>query len=382
MFFNKKGLVLVYVIFLLTIWVILATVIYKNSFLYYNNIEYQNHSDLIHLNVQKKAYTSFELIKFYNLNWGWFVDNISCPTSVTMSWTTNLWIISTTLKYFTWSIYCNWFYSSKNLDIFFNSGYTDFESAEYNWSIVTLTDWVWDTVFTDPDSTQISFLTTWLWGIDEIDDNFNSDDYKVWSTGSILYPDWYIDDDVLVRKVIYWELLSWNEYKSIFWNNSETSLFINNNSNNNDIYHEKIWDVDLWYMLLDVNWNYDLKLVKFDKNKFDTNKELYNLESLIWLNLSWSWYIQENSWVLWLSTTKTWNEYSFDFQNNDYALFLRNSWETTLIYSLSWESLTWSWIYINPLDDSWDKLEYLWNDIHISDDWDFIYKQFIVSSEK
>jgi len=366
--------------------------VFKNSFVYYNNIEYQNILENLHTNIYTKTDTAFKLVRTFNSNGSWFTDNISCPQDVTMSWTTMIWSnIPTTLNYVDQVASCVWTYNGFNFNIYFNSNYDNFSNAEYRGSYVTLT-WTmfWETTFTwaDTDATLITFLNNWtnLKWLDKIDDNFNSDDYKVVSTWSsstwVLYPNNFIDDDVLPREVIFWYLSAKSNFKNIFWSNDKINTFIANNSNNDDILHEKIWNVSSWSIILTINWNYDLKLVKFNKADFNNLNTLNSIHVLNWKNLTWNWYIQNNGWVLSTSIVKTWNEYIFDFKNNDYGLFLKNIWSTNLSYNVSAETIAWTWIYINPIDDSSDTLKFLWSDIYIDNEWKYSSTSFLVTGSK
>ena len=131
-------------------------------------------------------------------------------------------------------------------------------------------------------------------------------------------------------------------------------------------------------MYLDVDGSFSLKLVKFNKSSYDDTGELIPFEVLetsnIWASIG---YIRNNSWVLSLADTKNGSEYVFDFKNDDYAVFLSNSWTWVLFSRLTWEVDSWSWIYINSLDDSGDNfIRFLWNDIIIDNKWRFIWNQF------
>jgi len=389
---NKSGIVLIYVLFLLSIWSVMWVLVFKNSFVYYNNIEYQNILENLHTNIYTKKDTAFKLVRTFNSNGSGYTDNISCPQNVTMSWSVfSGSAIPTSLDYTDWVASCIWTYNRFNFHINFNSNYDNFSNAEYRGSYVTLT-WTmfWEPNFSwlDTDSTQITFLNNWtnLKNIDNIDDNFNSDDYRVVSTWSsstgVLYPNNFIDDDVLPREVIFWYIWAKSIFKNILWSNDKINTFIANNSNNDDILHEKMWNVGSWMVILTVNWNYDLKLVKFSKSDYNNLNTLRSLEVLNWINLTWNWYIQNNSKVLSTSITKTWNEYIFDFKNNDYALFLKNIWQTNLSYNVSAETTSWTGIYISPIDDSWNQLRFFWADIYIDPNGKYSSTSFIITWSK
>jgi len=245
--------------------------------------------------------------------------------------------------------------------------------------------WQWDREFNDSDSTLISFDETWTIWWDWYDDNFNSDDYKVTSTWSIYYPGWFQDDDVIPRLTIFGDVRDSNTYQNIFWSNYETNVFIEKNTNNNDGLNLKMWDIEDANLYVDFfsdaeDIRFDLKLYEFDRTAYENEntlllKKSYKIDDLT-MN---SWFIQMYNWELWLSTTRTSNTMSFDFKNKDYALFVINKLDSNLSYRITWETSTWTWLYINPIDDSntWT-IESLSNHMIIWDEKNFIWEQFIV----
>lgn len=220
--------------------------------------------------------------------------------------------------------------------------------------------------FSDTDKTFLTFsMPTNVW--DNYDDNFNSDNFKVNSTWSVNYPWIYQDDDVFVRKNIFWFIYPEDDYKKIFWNNTRTSKYIDRNINNNDNLNIKIWNSSSWVLFFDLKWDYKMKILEIDKSLFNSNSEVKVLNKYDYVGLTSSWYLQRNGS---LNQIITWNELFFDFKNKDYALFLKsNTW--TLNYSFYWQQ-SWTGLYINPIDDSYsNEIRYLWNDM-IIENW--IYK--------
>ncbi len=394
---NKLWVVLIYVLFLMSIWVAMWLVVFKNSFVYYNNLEYQDILENLHSNIYTKTDVAFKLVKTYNSNWWWFTDVMSCPwvwNAVTMSWDTlpiTSWM-TTTIKNIDWVVHClsDSTHNSDYFRLYFNTAHDNFETAEFKDNYVTLT-WSapmqWETTFSwaDLDNTLISFSLSWL-PSDWYDDNFNSDDYKVVSTGSAstgtFYPEWFMDDDTFPRRMMFWYLNPDTKFRNIFWNNQAINDFIDANVNNNDSYFVKLWDVSSWSILITIDWTYDLKIAKYDRSQYTNDGTLYPVEVNNWNSLTWNWYIQKIWNTLSTSDTKTWNEYVFNFSVHDYALFLRNSWNADLSYNIMVETDTWSGVYMSPIDDSWVWLRYLWNDIYIDSEWKFSPDQFIVTWEK
>ncbi len=267
--------------------------------------------------------------------------------------------------------------------------YNDFKEIKIYESINSGTTWTnsrkWEREFNDTDSTLISFDETWTVWWDNYDDNFNSDDYRVTSTWGIYYPGWFQDDDVIPRLTIFWDVRDSNTYQNIFWSNYETNAFIEKNTNNNDWLNLKMWDIVDWNLYLDLfsdskDIKFDLKLYEFDSNAYKNDNTLLLKKSYEIKDLTMnSWYIQYGGGSLWLSTTRTSNTFSFDFKNKDYALFVINKLSSNLSYRITWESSTWTWLYINPIDDSltWS-IESLSNHMIIWDEKNFIWEQFII----
>ena len=135
----------------------------------------------------------------------------------------------------------------------------------------------------------------------------NSDNYQAGSTWNTYYPNNFQDDDNLARKLIYSYITPNSWFVNIFWSNSNIAEFINDNSNNNDSLNAKLWQTGSWYLYLDVDGSFSLKLVKFNKSSYDDTGELIPFEVLetsnIWASIG---YIRNNSWVLSLADTKKW----------------------------------------------------------------------------
>ena len=267
-----------------------------------------------------------------------------------------------------------------------------------SWWLDSVIETPWDFIrtwlrdYTDTDTTLVSFDGTWIWLGDNLDDNFNSDDYHVMSDIRDLeyYFAWFQDDDIVPRKTIFWSIPAWEAFDNIYWTNYKTIDFIDQNTNNNDILNMKAWDVTSWYMYLDisfenseVNKSYDLKILEFSRDAWRDEFTLFPLDSLEGLDVDNKfWYISEDSnWNLYLSPS-TWSWYVFDFQNKDYSLFLTNYADTSLSYRLRAETDTGTGIYINPIDDSGDDIKILANDIIIGWEKNFIWEEFIIVWDK
>jgi hypothetical protein len=257
-----------------------------------------------------------------------------------------------------------------NLDKIYNSNGT--------W-IVDLLKWSWANIKCriQWDGT---FLLEWdNWSVawnDGIDDNCNSDNYMTNSTGWVSYPDNFEDDDVKWRKELSWYISKKNWFKNIFFNTEKYKNIIENNTNNNDLLNSKIWTVDEWYLYLDIDKNIELKILEFDKTIYNNSKELILLNTYNSSISSWSWFIsidilnKLNLWTLFSINFK------FDFKNKLYAIFVKNMEKNALLYNLKGETVSWTWIYIVPIDDSKEKeIEFLGSEIIITENNTLISKE-------
>jgi len=369
----KSWTVLVYILFLVTLSLIFAVIVLNNYSILSNYTIYSDFESKLYANIKDNAEISINLDKKLNSNWSWFIDDISCPDSIFLSWTVDSWTVSSSLYYTETSIFCSWSYLNLPLKIYFNTGYTDFIQADYNWYLAAISSWTW--YFLDPDNTYIDFSASSYTNWDFIDDDFNSDDYKYSSIWNHYYPNWYSDDDDLARKILFWYVTIEAWYKKVFWNNTKTSKIIAENTNNTWSLNVNIWDVTSWRLYFDIDWPYDLKIYEFDKARYDEFNELIIKDSILHESTNWKvWYLQKNWNVV---PTLTWNEYDFDFKNKDYAIFLNSTGNWTILYSLKAEdNNTWSWIYIAPIDDSMqDIIRFLWNEILIDAEGRFLSKQ-------
>lgn len=257
--------------------------------------------------------------------------------------------------------------------------------------------WTSSWSFSDSDNTFFSFDTTWVGWVDNVDDNMNSDNYRSTSTWTTWYPWNYVDDDITPRLTIFWNVApNMNDYFNVFWNNYVTNDLINSNIYNNDspLLITKIWDVTEWYLFFDLFsktdlWlSYNMKIIEFDKASYRDKFTLLPINVYETLNMSDSyWYLQKNWETLSMSRYKTWNEFKFDFQNKDYAIFFTNNLDTNMAIRITWEEKPSSGlitdygkrIYINPIDDSKPNvIETIANHIIIGWEKNFIWENFKV----
>lgn len=388
---NSKANIFFAIFVILSLVSTLSILVYNNLSILSNNIIVWNNSKLSSTTYEKGDII-IKSIKKYNSNWNWYTDLIWCPQNITMSWTSMSWTnISSSLTYLNWIIYCSWNYNLDKFSIFFNKNFDYFLQSYFKNDIVNIVkiwlDYFWERIFFDSDLTKFSFTPDWiLW--DNIDDNFNSDNYRIDSQNWINYPNFFQDDDTIPRKTIFGNIKAWEKYNNIYWNNYKTNNIIDLNMNNVDYLNVKAWDTTNAIFNIDLNNiqnnNYDLTIFEFDKEKFENNNAILQINKFIWSNLNAnSWYIQNNSWSLFLSNIINWNEFIFDLKNKDYWIFISNNSNWNMIYRLTAETQDWKWIYITPVNDfnEWI-IEVFANNIFIDNEKNFSWENIKIIDNK
>jgi len=377
---NIKWTVLVYTLVLVIIGVFMATVVLNIAVQL--SVEYDNRN--IELSLAWIIKTKWDLsIKYsneLNSSGSGFTDILSCPTGITMSGSTLLttWI-NTQIRFINDTVLCRWesVHGWNNLDIFFSWDFSDIEFAQYDSSQVWVNSWTLVATFGDSDTTTLTLPWTWYYSSDGIDDNFDSDNFSVSSTWATMYPDWYLDNDSDAKLLNYWYALEGSWLYNALWTNSKMKQYINGNTNNDVGSYQKIWNTSSWYLNVDINGDHTLYLYRIDPDVYDESTELVVQELITGTGQTW-WvgYLQDDLSI----ASGTWSAYGFDFINNDYALFIENTWSWTLLYQITAESAsTGNSIYINALDDSQDNIySYLGSHLLVNNEWQLIGDTFEV----
>ena len=535
----KKWSILLYVMLLINIALVVWIVVYNNSYVIVNNIDVWNNQEEVFSNIYNKWNISIESVLKYNSNWEWFLDGISCPQDITMSWSENraTWI-PTTQIYEYWKVHCRWSYNGNDFKILYDDEVNDFTMAQYQWDVVNIIEAAWtdievdndrinlnssdvdssypyqwyvsartidnnlstnfisnnrsknefleydlwsersiwkiiirkyttnsnqywnkadltfkdrngntvfnttlssmrnknyieidlkyrgltndvetirietrnkkylhmlefeiyelqvngndgwegDRVFVDSDNTFMTFTDDWIQWNDWIDDDLNSDNYKVTSIGNTYFPNNYQDDDVVPRKTIFWSIPAQSDYQHVYWNNYKTIDIVENNPNNDDLLNIKMWDVNDAHVFINTfnteDLDYNIKILEFDREVYKNQFTLLPLNSYEGKNIDkYLGFLQLNPWdnTLWVAKENTPNDFIFDFQNKDYAIFFSNNADSLLSYHLEAYNSAWAGIYINPIDDSWTgTIKVLSNHIIIWWEKNFIWENFEV----
>lgn len=339
---NNKGFSIVYVFIVIMFTISIWFIVVNKQLFFSKSLENNYIQTTWNDNLLQKSSLFFDFHKQKNLtNWT-YKDILKCPTSVNyyFSWSF-LWSWSTN-KYLSWSeIYCSGVILSKSLKIYYDSNFSNFSSWTLGSSWFTLS---W---------TNLSMTWTfWSWAV-----NFS---YLTWV---------YYDDSIARRQIsgYVWK----SESKSIFYINDDIRKIIDDNLNNSSSYNKKVWLISSWAINFDITSSWGiLKIVEFDKNYYNTTKQLRVLtwaNSVTNLSFTWSfsWYLQnDNNFKTILSNAKY-----FDFATKDYWFFITypSSYSWSFIkYKINITDKYWSWSFIVPVDDSltWGLIRYLWTDIY------------------
>lgn len=184
--------------------------------------------------------------------------------------------------------------------------------------------------------------------------------------------------DITSRDTISWviPLNSWYNY--IYSVNSDIRNFINTITWSELWWLLKIWNVQTWIVYLEVNDAFSWKIIETNKTIYDNDKRLTKVNEFLFSS-TWAkiWYLQ-NSWSI---STWTLNVKNFDFKNKDYLFFINySSWgDLNLRYNLKIYNKDLTWVYINPLTNTWNKIEYLWN-YWLENNWKYILKSYKITS--
>lgn len=335
---TKKAFWIIYVFFLITLilsfWVIILN---KQSF-FEKSIDFMQKQDILAQEILSQAKISFnENIKNNENSWN-YKPFITCPQDVKMSsWSE---IISTGNTIYENNM-CSWSLQGETINIFFSWSFDTFSSGT-----------LWWTGF------QLSWATI-------LEGTFS------WMTLSFEKPNLFDDRFIKAKTQREGNIVKWEWYKNIFWSNIKVANFIDKNQNNTWPF-PKLSQLEKAVLYFDVNDSFSGKIIQFDKNIFTTQNKLVKTQEYNFFSQSGTtWYLQEN---LTLSGN-IWTPKIFDFDKNDYAVFLAYStWILNNIrytFKVLTENATGT--YINPIRDDREIHEYLWNNIFIKDN-QYYYK--------
>jgi len=307
---NKKALILIYAIVLVTIWLSLAIIILNDTNILELNSQNYFINKKIYNNLNSKANQIIKFERKVNSDGSWWTDleewswsNISCRLQADGSYK------------------------------------LEWDSGSVVWS-----DW--------------------------IDDNCNDDNYKSSNSWTQDYPNWFEDNDELARTNINYIIPPFLDL-NIFLNSKKIEDLIDSNSNNSSSW-VKLWDSESWSLYLSLNTWAIINIFDFDKNLFNLSEEIKINNYYSW-TISWSWYIKIIWKDISLDTDIN-NSYKFNFKNNWFLIFLKNFKKDYLLeFNLNWVQ-NWKKIYLTPIDDSKSDIIKLISYDVLKDNENFIFK--------
>lgn len=327
---TKKASSVIIIIVLLTMWLILWTIIIQKKFSIDNILKNFEIKSKLSQNISDDSLLLNTHLK--NNTWNWsFKDMIYCPNEVKYMSGIFLEGSSSTIKYFdNNNYYCSWNINGNSLKIYFNDDFNNF------------TWWVlWSSWFT------LTYNNPWYsWSIDSksIEFSYNLNNISLYN-------------DSLWRKEIIWKAYK-TDYKSIFYINDEIRDFIDNNTNNTSSYTKNISQVSSGSLFLDItlsgglSWTWIIKIVEFEKS---STNELIKKEVILENELLyWSWNIKKN-----------WSDLYLDFTSWDFWVFLKSKDDEYVYYKFRIYDNSWSWVFIIPIKDDTENIEYLNSNIII-----------------
>ena len=343
--------VLVYTMVLVVLGVFMATVVLNVAIELSSEYEIRLVEVSLINTIQTKSDLALKYARDLNETGSGYIDIIGCPDNITMSGATfRTTAISTTLRHSSSIPYCEGTHAWNSLEIYFNSWSTDIQYANFIWAQVNISSAVQTATFWDIDDTFIDLTASFPLTPDGIDDNFDSDDYTIFSSWSTLYPDVFIDNDVDARLDTYWYVVENSGFYNVFWSNRLMQDYIDSNTNNNDGYHTTLSTTGSGYLYLDIAASHKAKLYKINKQNYTDTNELVIEEEIEgedqFANIG---YLQNN---MTLSGSVGDNAYVFDFTTYDYSLFLENTSTWALLYQIrAFDADTGSGIYVSPIKD-------------------------------
>ena len=359
--------VLVYTMVLVILGVFMATVVLNVAIELSTEYEIRTLEVSLINTIQTKSDLAVKYARDLNETGSGYVDAIGCPDDITMSGATfRTTGISTTLRHTLSIPYCEWLHAGNSLELYFNSGATDIQYANFIWTQVSVNSSSQTATFSDIDSTYIDL--TWSYPLvpDGIDDNFDSDNYTIFSSWSTLYPDVFIDNDVDARMNNYGYVVENSGPYNVLWTNKLMQDYIDSNTNNADGYHSTLSATGSWYLYVDIAASHKASLYKISKQDYINTNEIIVLDELIWEDQAANiWYFQDDMSI----ASGTGSAYVFDFINHDYALFLENTSTWALLYQIrAFDVNSGSGVYLTALVDDDDSVfSYFGNHVLIDD---------------
>lgn len=170
-------------------------------------------------------------------------------------------------------------------------------------------------------------------------------------------------DPVLTQKSLFWFIPNNGEYYNTFWYSKNARDFFSWAVVVETENYKKISDISSFYLDIDVEDAFDLKIIQWDKGYYNLSSQLLPLTTQEFSYENWQVWLLQNDGTI---SSSTWWLLLFDTQN-DYSFFIKTwSWVVWdyMRYELrAFENETSSWVVINPIYQENSKIFYLWYDI-------------------
>lgn len=352
--YSNTWSVFIYAMMLVILWMYMALAVQDFS----RDLDsYSQVRDLdMHMSeiIRGKTDIAFKYARRVNQTGSGFTDTLGCPQDITFSWST-LTTTGSILRYASGSMICEWVFDGNNFQVYFNDTYTDTSFLQYNNSQIVFNSWSsysWSIGDIYIDQGENFSLNS-----DDIDDNFDSDNYSLSSTWAVMYPDWYIDNDADARFLQFGYAPPSDDWYNVLWINQKVLDYIDENTHNISPW-VKLSEVGSGRVYMDINRDFDIQIYKLDRKRYSEKNELVIKD---WWTYTGTGsrgigYIQENTLQLAgtgaLFNDPTWEEFVFDFTSDDYAIFIKNTDPNQhLLYQIRVETETGSWVYLVPMHD-------------------------------
>jgi hypothetical protein len=269
---TARGSILIYAIFLSALASTVGYVLFMKADVLVENLSYQNYDAKLSRNAAAKADLAFKWETFLNVNGEGFAAARDCP-EVTMSGTLAGGTAENVQTFHeienSVAICKGTSVSGRVLKLFYTADYSTFETAWYNTNVGFVASGSYmtgSTVFSDPEAKLLSLFLPATFS--QIDGNANSDDYRSGSTGSVNYPNGYVDDDTLARKTGYGYVRKNAGWINIFWENPKIAAAIEANTNNSDALSSVPSQTSTGYLFFDIDRPHAIRVVEFETGAY------------------------------------------------------------------------------------------------------------------
>lgn len=369
--YSQKATVLVYTLVLVVLGSIFASVSLNIAAELSARYDYNLLTSSLKTIIRDKWDIIMKVARESNANGAGFTDIIWCPDNITLSGATQRATVNTHLKKVDDLVYCKSDapYYGSDLFIYMNVAGDDISFAEFQWEQISLHSGHTYGQFNDSDLTTLDLWgTSYLWA-DGIDDDLDSDNYSVSSTGTTLYDQGYYDDDASAQLAGKWYIIKNIGWYNVYWNNYKTMRYIHNAVLETPSYISPA-NTSSWAIYLDINADHSISYYRYDRSVYNLTHETKVLEEQIWASQSAGiWYLQQD---MTLSPTINSNTLWVDFSSQDFAFFIKNESDGILLYNFEAFDVWGRQIYVNPIDMGDEVFSYLWSHILIDQNGSFV----------